>query len=316
MEKGDKIERTLDIYSKLMAGYTVNKAEMAAKYNVNERSITRDLDDIRAYLDNQSAESGYTGNIVYDRIEKGYRFKQLYQMRLSDSEVLAICKILLDSRAFTKRQMGEVIDKLIENCVPKSHRKSVSELIKNEEYHYVELTHKTDFLRNLWEIGQAILSHNYIEIGYKRPDKKELTKRKIKPLAIMFNEFYFYLAAIIEDKELNEFYDLEHSLPTIYRIDRIKKLKVKEEKFRVPYQNRFEEGEFRKRMQFMYGGPLSKIQFDFKGASCEHILDRLPTAKVIKEVNGVFTIAAEVYGTGFEMWLSSQGDAIKNIVVR
>ena len=43
---------------------------------------------------------------------------------------------------------------------------------------------------------------------------------------------------------------------TIYRIDWIKERKVLEEKFYIPYHSRFEEGEFRKRVQFMYGGKL------------------------------------------------------------
>ena len=45
---------------------------------------------------------------------------------------------------------------------------------------------------------------------------------------------------------------LNDSFPTIYRIDRIKSLKVLDERFYIPYSNRFEEGEFRKRIQFKY----------------------------------------------------------------
>ena len=33
-----------------------------------------------------------------------------------------------------------------------------------------------------------------------------------------------------------------------------------DEHFRVPYRDRFEEGEFRKRVQFMYGGKLERIR--------------------------------------------------------
>jgi hypothetical protein len=44
--------------------------------------------------------------------------------------------------------------------------------------------------------------------------------------------------------------------PTIYRINEIRKMKVLNEKFHIPYKNRFEEGEFRRRIQFMYGGQI------------------------------------------------------------
>lgn len=48
--KEDKTERVLGIYTKLMNGYLINKAEEAQRYGVNERSIQRDLDCIRNYL--------------------------------------------------------------------------------------------------------------------------------------------------------------------------------------------------------------------------------------------------------------------------
>ncbi len=91
--------------------------------------------------------------------------------------------------------------------------------------------------------------------------------RKLKPLAIMFSEFYFYLAAHIEniDRE-KEFRVANDMYPTIYRIDRISELEVLEEKFELPYKDRFEEGEYRKRIQFMFGGKLQHIEFWYQGA--------------------------------------------------
>ena len=48
--KGDKINRVLQIYSKLLDGYVINKAEEAEHYGVNERSIQRDIEHIREFL--------------------------------------------------------------------------------------------------------------------------------------------------------------------------------------------------------------------------------------------------------------------------
>ena len=109
----------------------------------------------------------------------------------------------------------------------------------------------------------------------------------------------------------------DDAFPTIYRIDRIQSLRVLDEQFHVPYANRFEEGEFRKRIQFMYGGKLRKIRFQYSGYSIEAILDRLPTAKIErvdqdeKEDKTVYTVSAEVFGDGVDMWLRSQGDLVK-----
>ena len=314
--KNDKIERVLSIYTKLMNGYHVNKMEEAQNYGVHERSIQRDIDDIRNFLELDAENSGYVNSIIYDRVTKGYRMEQIYRQRFTNSEVLAICKILLDSRAFTKKEMDEMLGKLIECCVPKCNQKIVKDLISNEQFHYIEPQHKTVFIDRMWEIGQAIQQSKYIEIDYLRTKDKAVVKRKVKPLAIMVSEYYFYLTAFIDDEEVRKDFDvLNDSFPTIYRIDRIRGLKVLEERFHIPYSSRFEEGEFRKRIQFMYGGKLRRIRFVYLGYSLEAILDRLPTAKIekVEEKDGrkEYTISAEVFGDGVDMWLRSQGDSVK-----
>lgn len=307
-----KNNRILSIYTKLLNGQIVKKAELAHIYGVNPKSIQRDLEDIREFLDNQIVEQGIPNQLVYDYKQKGYRLEQSDQLKLSNDEILAVCKILLDSRAFTKKEMMNILDKLVDSCVPKKNQKLVNDLILNEKFHYIEPQHKTVFMDKMWEIGQAIQHSQYIKIDYLRLKDKAIVKRKLKPVAIIFSEFYFYLTAFIDDEEVQKDFDvLNDSFPTIYRIDRIKNLKVLEEKFHIPYKDKFEEGEFRKRIQFMYGGKLQKIKFRYKGNSIEAVLDRLPTAQIINEENGVYTIAAEVFGKGIDMWLRSQGDFIE-----
>ena len=310
--KSDKIARILGIYTKLMNGGIVNKAEEARQYGVNERSIQRDIDDIREYFENETADIGFINSVTYDRSAKGYRLEQLYKTRLSNSEILAVCKILLDSRAFTKKEMLLLLDQLGECCVPQTNQKAVMDLISNEEFHYVEPRHHTVFIDKLWTLGQAIRASQYIEIDYMRTKDKKIVRRKLKPVAILFSEYYFYLTAFIDDKEVQENFDvLNDAFPTIYRLDRIKKLKLLDEKFHISYSSRFEEGEFRKRIQFMYGGKLQKVKFEYSGTDVDAVLDRLPTARIIKEEDGKYVIEAEVFGKGIEMWLRSQRENVK-----
>lgn len=310
----DKVGRILAIYSKLMDGQIVNKSEESLYYNVNERSIQRDIDDIRNFLEQEAIEQGVFNEVIYDREKKGYRLEQIYKIKLSNDEILAVCKILLDSRAFKKDEMISMIHRLIGCCVPEENRKLVSDLISNESFHYIEPRHGKSYLDNLWAIGKAIHSNTYIEIKYQGVQGTSVKTRKLKPLAIMFSEYYFYLAAFIDDAKVREnFTVIDDVFPTIYRIDRIQSLKVLEEKFHIPYSNRFEEGEFRKRIQFMYGGKLRKVTFEYSGFSVEAVLDRLPTAKIITEDNGKYVIQAEVFGDGIDMWIRSQGEFVKLI---
>lgn len=312
--KNDKIERILGIYTKLLNGMTVNKTEEANRYGVNERSIQRDIDDIRSFLETDMERTGVVNTITYNRSERGFRMETVNENKLTNSEILAISKILLESRSLTKKEMVSILDKLVLGCVPFENQRMVQNLIGNEEYHYIEPRHGKVFIDTMWDVGQAIQNSNYIEIEYERLKEPREVKRKLKPVAIMFSEYYFYLVGFIDDEEVKKDFDvINDSFPTIYRIDRIQKLKVLQEHFHIPYSNRFEEGEFRKRIQFMYGGKLQKVTFQYFGNSIESVLDRLPTAKILKEEDGVYTVSAEVFGTGIEMWLRSQGDVVKVI---
>lgn len=312
--RSDKIERVLGIYTKLMNGYIVSKAEESINYGVNERSIQRDIDDIRNYLEADAERIGCINSVIYDRLEKGYRLEQVYKMKFSNSEVLALCKILLDSRAFTKKEMEDMLEKLISSCVPEKNQKLVTDLISNEIFHYVEPRHKTEFIDTMWNIGQAIRECNYIEIDYVRMKDKAVVKRKLKPVAVMFSEYYFYLTAFIDDEEVQKDFDvINDSFPTIYRIDRIQKLSVLKEKFHIPYSSRFEEGEFRKRIQFMTGGKLEKIKFWYMGNDIDAILDRIPTATIVDHDKKGVLLSAEVFGKGINMWIKSQGELIEMV---
>ena len=124
----------------------------------------------------------------------------------------------------------------------------------------------------------------------------------------MCSEFYFYLAAFLKNVDRNQEFEYpEDPYPTIYRVDRLEQIQVQSEHFTVPYGQRFSEGEFRKRDQFMYGGRLQTVHFLYKGPSVEAVLDRLPTAEIVGERDGTYEIRAEVFGKGIDMWMKSQG---------
>ena len=231
---------------------------------------------------------------------------------MDNSEILAVSKILLESRAFTKKEITAILDKLVLGCVPRKNMKLVSDLIANEKYHYVELHHKSCIKDKLWEIGNEIKQYNLLEIVYYRQvDSKIPVKRVVQPVAVLFSEYYFYLNAYITEQNEQGKYIRKYDYPAIFRIDRIKSYRELGEKFEIPYASRFEEGEYRKRIQFMYAGELVKLQFRYIGENVEAILDRLPTAKIVSEKEGESIIEAEVYGKGILMWLLSQGKMVE-----
>lgn len=303
-----KTERIINISQRLAAGEAIIKSAEAERFGVNERTIQRDLDDVKTYYANDPT---LNRELKYDRARKAYLLVQDSRQSLTNSEILTVCKILLESRSMVKEEMYPIIDKLVENCVPTQNKELVSSLIANEKYHYIEPHHGKKFVEKIWNIGSAVNEQRLIRIKYRKLKESEPVTRLVQPVGIMFSEYYFYLNAFICADE-NYPDAVRYQFPTSYRIDRIESYELLDEHFHLPYADRFEEGEFRKRVQFMFGGELKTVKFRYKGLSIEAVLDRLPTAKVIShsEKDG-YIIRAEVYGDGVDMWLRSQGDSIE-----
>lgn len=291
--------RLLHIYELLKRGEIVKKTHLSQEYGVTPKTIQRDIEDLRVYL--AEHPSNREDAIVYDTKQKGYRLIQSNSTAFLDREALAICKILLESRAFCKEELSILLSKLVSQ-VSSHHRKKIEDMIKNEQYYYVPLRHNKALLSLLWEISDHILKQETIEITYIRKDG-ETKKHLVNPCSIMFSEYYFYLIGFMTAKP--------KEYPTIFRVDRLQRVKGTGKNFRIPYADRFQEGEFRKRVQFMYSGELRKICFVYKGPAVESVLDRLPTAEIVGEKDGNYEIKVEVYGKGIDMWLRSQGDYIE-----
>ena len=101
----NKGQRFLGIFDRLSRGETISKEALAREYGVTEKSIQRDIDDIRSYL---SAAAGGPTDIRYDWQEKGYRLVEEESGRLTRKEILAMAKILLESRAFAKEELHTI----------------------------------------------------------------------------------------------------------------------------------------------------------------------------------------------------------------
>ncbi|MDO4265452.1 MAG: WYL domain-containing protein [Eubacteriales bacterium] len=300
-----KHDRVLELYNRLMSGEVINKAAIAMEYNVNPRSIQRDIDAIREYYANRAVSGDGLSEIYYDRSAKGYRLINSKTVTLSNAELFSIIKILLESRALNKPEMTAVIEKLLDACLPPAEKRKMRELAGNELYHYVEPRHRKALIDTVWTLGSAVYKQRIVNLDYKKANG-EITHAWVKPVGIMCSEYYFYLIAYFEDKDKKY-----PGYPTIYRIDRIESYKITDDNFDIPYRDRFEEGEFRKRIPFMYGGPLRKETFIYDGPDINAVLDRLPTARALKQADGSYLVTAEVYGEkGIKLWLRGQESII------
>ena len=231
-----KSARLLQIFAKLSGGEAVSRIALAEEFRVSVRSIQRDIEALRCFL----AEQKMPQEILYSRQDGGYRMLSREDCRLTNDEILAVCKILLESRSMRRDEMLPILNKLICCAVPENNQRAVRQLIGNESFHYIEPHHGKRLLHRLWDIGQAIQEQRVIEITYERLKEPRLVKRRAQPVGLMFSEYYFYLTAFLEDR--STFENPDDLFPTIYRVDRIREFRVLNEHFQVPYRDRFESG--------------------------------------------------------------------------
>ena len=174
--------RVLSMFDRLMDGQGINKKQEALTHQVGEKTIQRDIDEIRTYL--EKAKLDY--HLQYVRTEK----------------VLVIVKILIASKALVKSDIGEIVNQLLS-------RVADDQLLLNEKIVYEDIHQNKSLLSLIWGISTAIQKRKVITIDYLQEGEAIPTTKILKPLAVIFSTHYFYL---IGDNQ---------ETPTVYRMDRI-----------------------------------------------------------------------------------------------
>ncbi len=298
-----KVERILILWNLLCSGRKVTREEMAQELKVNERTVSRYFSDIRHYLDVLEQNDGIHRKLILDRRNSAYQITEMGNRFISSGELFGICKILLSSKAYHKDELESLLGRLLLNSVSAQEKDEIQRYIRNELFEYIEPTHKNPDMDVLWEITRAVHQHKVVNFDYQKIGAETYSPRYVRPLGVLFSEYYFYLAAR-PDRDVKPG---STSPVKIYRLDRMSHVKVTDTTFDVPYSDRFHEGEFKNQVQFMYSGPKTHLEFIYTGPSIEAVLDRLPTAKAKARPDGSWVISADVQGEGILMWLLSQG---------
>lgn len=298
--ENEKNERMLEIFFRALRGESISVKKFAEEYKVSTKSISRDINRIQEFL-SEHRELMQNAELTYSYKNRAYLFNS--DEFLKNKELFALVKVILGSRCFSKEEVLTLIAKL-KRFTTIHDKQQLENLIRKEVYHYHEV--KSDcksVIENLWKLIQAIEEKRTITITYYKMNREEV-KRKIKPTAILFSEYYFYLIAYMAD-------DAEYKAK-YFRVDRISAMMEHRENFQLDRKYDFDEGDLREKNQFMFPGENIKIRFAFSGLSVQAILDRLPTAKIVEKNGNTSIIEAEVnHGRGIIMYLLSQGSWVK-----
>ena len=298
--ENEKNERMLEIFFRALRGESISVKKFAEEYKVSTKSISRDINRIQEFL-SEHRELMHNAELTYSYKNRAYLLNS--DEFLKNKELFALVKVILGSRCFSKEEVLTLIAKL-KRFTTIHDKQQLENLIRKEVYHYHEV--KSDcksVIENLWKLIQAIEEKRTITITYYKMNREEV-KRKIKPTAILFSEYYFYLIAYMAD-------DAEYKAK-YFRVDRISAMMEHRENFQLDKKYDFDEGDLREKNQFMFPGENIKIRFAFSGLSVQAILDRLPTAKIVEKNGNTSIIEAEVnHGRGIIMYLLSQGSWVK-----
>lgn len=287
-------KRIIELFLTLYQGQRLAIPETSSRYDVSPRTIQRDLAAIKEIL----STSDVALKLIYDPHQQHYKLENTD--KLSPQEVLSIGKILLESRALTKEELEKIINHLLKELSAESS-KTVKKSLANELLNYYPLKHQENLFQLIWDFSQYIAEQTVIAFDYRK-NRGEFVQRKGLPVSLIFSEYYFYVLL----------YNPTYENYLIYRLDRFGKITITSDKIKIPYKNRLEDGELRKKIHFMYAGKEVTFTFRFWGI-VEAALDKLPNSRVIKTFEDTSVIIeATAYDTGVIMWLLSQG---KNVQV-
>ena len=126
---------------------------MANEYDVSTKTISRDINDLKAFLADHRDLVGNT-ELKYSNQEKNYH---LYMDEfLTNKELFALTEVMIGSRSFSKMELLTLVDKM-KRFTTLDDRSKLNELIRKELYHYPEVNHDCESVQdNLWKIINCI----------------------------------------------------------------------------------------------------------------------------------------------------------------
>ena len=144
-----KKNRVLDIFYRAMKGENISVGKIASEYEVSTKSISRDINEIKNFLSDNRDIVGNT-ELKYSSSSKSYYLE--FENFLLSKELLAIMKMMVGSRAFSKMEVLKLSTKL-KNFISYHDKEMLDQLLAKEMYHYNEVNHDCkSVIDNLWQL--------------------------------------------------------------------------------------------------------------------------------------------------------------------
>ena len=225
---------------------------------------------------------------------KGYYITKNPETDFEPGEIRAI----IDTFGYANYIAPSISDSIIKKC---KNMQNIYENEKLRDYKIYANDTKTDnmeVIKNIEDISEAIKNLSKIEFEYwkygmtKKIEKVIVSTPKVTPYAIIYNRQEFYMIGIKEGK--TEFYN--------YRLDRIKNLKILEEKRTLKKTSR-EIQEFAESAVEMFGGKKEEIEVECEMFLLDSVLDKFGKKVTIIKLNeDKFKLILDTNAMGFKLW--------------
>ena len=288
-------ERLLTIFLRLQLGTSLGKKQLAQEFAVSEKTIQRDFSLLRDIL---SSHPDFGGDLLYSRKTNKYSLssKAVFNKR----DILVISKILLENRALNRPEIDSLLKNLLV-LVPRDDQKEIEKIIGSEKLNYAPLADQQNRIEKIWNLSEAILHEQVLDIVYQKPYSESSKRQTILPVSLYYDSHYFYLVV----------YQLKHATYITLRVDRIQSWSLSDiEKPSISYRDKFRDGDIRNERVDAFIGKKISIEIEYL-YDPTIVTDQFPNAKIVGK-NGYWThFQFESQHTpGLKRWLLGQGEAV------
>lgn len=286
----EKTFRVLSLYERIHKGGVINKNNEAIRFNVDRRTIQRDIAEIKHYLEQPNLST----TLQYSRRENGYVLYKQSPYWFSYGELLAICKVLVSSRAFSKKQTISILDKLMK-MADEEKRNLIHEQLKNELFYYQSSEHKESQLELISKISWAIYKKKGVAIKYKTHQESKMSEIYLYPIGIVFFSQYFYLFSISRGSVMEYI--------SLHRLDKIISFEVRSSQKITFGYNRIEIGKLMKGFPTEPLGEYINVRLHFLDVNFHDVTKEFPNAQIISKSKIGTIIEVKGFSNGIKQWV-------------
>lgn len=294
MVKYELSRTTTRNFFRLQAGKRLLKAKLSEEFDVDPKTIQRDISRLKGILEEKS---NLGLEIIFDTSDNTYRL--MGKTTFNKKDILVISKILLENRALNESELNSLLEGLL-SLLSIEEKKEVEAIISSERLKYESLTNDKDRIDTIWILSEAIRREQTLDIKYKAP-LKDVKSHIIFPVSLYYDAHYFYLVA----------YHLKHEKYITFRVDRIETFsKSHIRKPQISYGYKYRDGDVRNQKVDAFEGKKIEVRLRYTGIP-EIVFDQFPNHEIISEEKGNMIIQIETQDTpGLKRWILGQVEEI------